>query len=110
MDSTITIHSVTLPCESITLTADDKRDISSAYAEWREAQEGDSNDAEIDAAGELIDTLLHILGAKTSEEEIPQCDECDEPATVFWPNLAPPVQMCESCAHDAFRSGWEPGQ
>lgn len=38
------------------------------------------------------------------------CDQCDEnPATTFWPNLTPPVQMCDSCTHNALRSGWEPG-
>lgn len=38
------------------------------------------------------------------------CDQCDEPATQFWPELAPPIQMCDSCTHNARRSGWEPGQ
>jgi len=37
------------------------------------------------------------------------CDECDEPATKFWPKLTPPVQLCDSCHHHATRSGWEPG-
>lgn len=37
------------------------------------------------------------------------CDQCDQPATSFWPKLNPPVQLCDNCTHDAFRSGWEPG-
>lgn len=39
----------------------------------------------------------------------PKCDECDESAENFWPQLTPPVQLCASCTHDAKRSGWEPG-
>lgn len=39
-----------------------------------------------------------------------RCDECDEEATNFWPKLVEPVQMCDSCTHNARRSGWEPGQ
>ncbi|AWN04707.1 hypothetical protein HOT29_gp089 [Microbacterium phage Squash] len=39
-----------------------------------------------------------------------KCDECEEAATNFWPKLAEPVQMCDSCTHNARRSGWEPGQ
>lgn len=45
--------------------------------------------------------------AKHKENE---CDECDEQAVNFWPNLKEPVQMCEGCTHNARRSGWEPGQ
>lgn len=39
-----------------------------------------------------------------------ECDQCDDQAVNFWPNLKEPVQMCESCTHNARRSGWEPGQ
>lgn len=39
-----------------------------------------------------------------------KCDECEEIATNFWPKLIEPVQMCDSCTHNARRSGWEPGQ
>ena len=39
-----------------------------------------------------------------------RCDECEEEATEFWPKLTPPVQLCDSCYHDARRSGWEPGR
>lgn len=38
------------------------------------------------------------------------CDQCDQPATQHWPELKKPVSMCDSCVHDARRSGWEPGQ
>lgn len=37
------------------------------------------------------------------------CDECSQPATCFWRALTPPVQLCDSCAHNAMRSGWQPG-
>lgn len=39
-----------------------------------------------------------------------QCDECEEEATNRWPELKSPVQLCDSCEHNARRSGWEPGQ
>lgn len=38
------------------------------------------------------------------------CDECNEhPASHFWSNLPTPVQLCDSCLHNARRSGWELG-
>lgn len=40
----------------------------------------------------------------------PRCQECPEPATYSWERLAVPVHLCDSCYHDAVRSGWEPGQ
>lgn len=39
-----------------------------------------------------------------------ECDECHEAATEFYPNLKKSVQLCDSCAHNARRSGWEPGR
>lgn len=48
--------------------------------------------------------------AEREEAEVPECDECEEEATNFWPNLREPVQLCDSCEHNARRSGWEPGQ
>lgn len=39
-----------------------------------------------------------------------RCDECSGEATNFYPNLTEPVQLCDSCDHNARRSGWEPGQ
>lgn len=52
---------------------------------------------------------------------LPKCDECDtrkgdedqfgHPIQLnLWPNLNPPVQLCPSCTHNAYRSGWEPGE
>lgn len=38
------------------------------------------------------------------------CDQCDQAATQYWPELKKPVRLCDSCVHDARRSGWEPGQ
>lgn len=54
-------------------------------------------------------TPLPRLWAGQTDPDAPVCDECDQLATRFWPNLKKPVQLCEGCAHDAFRSGWEPG-
>lgn len=48
--------------------------------------------------------------AEQREIESGRCDECDQPATQFWPELKRPVQLCDGCAHDARRSGWSPGQ
>lgn len=61
----------------------------------------------------LWDETVWAPGAYTAEHEklkAAQCDQCDEPATNHWPKLIEPVQMCDSCTHNARRSGWEPGQ
>lgn len=40
----------------------------------------------------------------------PTCDECDQTQQLTtWDALNPPVTLCRSCSHDAFRSGWTPG-
>lgn len=57
-----------------------------------------------DAARALCDALDPAKPARL------RCDECDEPAASFWPDLAVPVQLCEGCEHDARRSGWAPGR
>lgn len=55
------------------------------------------------------DRPLPRTGEQWRETTTGTCDECDQPATKFWPNLPTSVQMCDSCTHDALRSGWEPG-
>lgn len=41
----------------------------------------------------------------------PACGEYVEEGEMnYWPKLAEPVSMCDSCEHDARRSGWEPGR
>ena len=41
----------------------------------------------------------------------PVCREyVEEDEMNHWPKLAQPVSMCDSCEHDARRSGWEPGR
>lgn len=41
----------------------------------------------------------------------PNCGErVEEGEMNHWPNLAEPISMCDSCEHNARRSGWEPGQ
>lgn len=41
----------------------------------------------------------------------PNCGErVEESEMNHWPNLAEPISMCDSCEHDARRSGWEPGR
>lgn len=42
-------------------------------------------------------------------EARPACDECGNEATAFYTSLAIPVQLCDACEHDAYRSGWTPG-
>lgn len=43
-----------------------------------------------------------------------ECPNCGERVAVnamnYWPDLKEPVSMCDSCEHNARRSGWEPGQ
>lgn len=39
----------------------------------------------------------------------PNCGEWVEGPLNEWPELNPPVIMCDSCLHNARRSGWEPG-
>lgn len=41
-----------------------------------------------------------------------QCPECGEWFDQLneYPKLNPPVSLCDSCEHNARRSGWEPGQ
>ena len=78
----------------------------------------DEEDArECDRCGDEVQYL-------NSAEEcaaLPKCDECDtregdddhhgHPIELNrWPKLNPPVQMCPSCTHNAYRSGWEPGR
>ena len=61
--------------------------------------------------GPMLDELEEAYTNSAGEiaRDSTTCDECDEPATSFWPKLTPPVQMCDSCAHNAHRSGWVPG-
>lgn len=42
------------------------------------------------------------------QQDEARCDECEDPAAQFWPTLNPPVQLCDSCTHNARRSGWSP--
>lgn len=93
---------------AFTGTRDDS--IEDAYDEWNAAREGDSNDDELDAARSLIEALLDYASITEETADYESCDECDEPATIFWPKLTDPVQLCDSCTHNARRSGWEPGQ
>lgn len=56
---------------------------------------------------ETCQMCVDVIGNMRPTPDI--CDECDQLATQFWPSLDKPVQLCDSCTHDAFRSGWEPG-
>lgn len=107
VSDTKTIHELTF--EKPGLIVDQDR-IANSYQAAKDAAEGDSNDGEISALNDLVDELMAYIGITVKEIEVPECDECDEQATWFWPNLTEPVQMCDSCTHNARRSGWEPGQ
>lgn len=104
MSDTKTVHDLTAPSG---LTVEH---LSLGYTAWRNAIEGGSGDDESAAAFELIGDLIAFNQITVTEREVPECDECEEQATQFWPKLAEPVQMCDSCTHNARRSGWEPGQ
>lgn len=75
---------------------------------WYTCVDCDSGDMVEDAARWHAGHEGHTVEPLDQGE--PRCDECDEPATQFWSQLDPPVQMCDSCVHDARRSGWEPAQ
>lgn len=63
------------------------------------AARGDSNDEEIEALREALDVALDMLGVDRPEI----CDNCDDG------NEVDEHDLCASCLHDAYRSGWEPG-
>lgn len=88
----------------------DQSRVENAYQAAMDAANGDSNDGEIDLLRELVDELLSYAAITVQTEEVTQCDECDDEADVTWPKLNPPVALCDSCHHNARRSGWEPGQ
>ncbi|WP_217181585.1 hypothetical protein [Streptomyces sp. AC495_CC817] len=84
--------------------------IADGYNYAQRCAEAASNDEEIQALQDLVDSLLSYAGITVHEVEVEECDECDDEATNFWPELKEPVQLCASCTHNARRSGWEPGQ
>ncbi|QUE25382.1 hypothetical protein SEA_FIZZLES_88 [Microbacterium phage Fizzles] len=48
---------------------------------------------------------------RSGEVRCPNCGEYVRPTQMnHWPKLNPPVSMCDSCEHNARRSGWEPGR
>ena len=51
------------------ITTQTKEDIASALENWRKASEGDSGDAEYDAASDMAELLAHILHASLNDEE-----------------------------------------
>lgn len=86
--------------------------------EWAilEKEEGELDDEARARLGEFVADLPTIPDHRLegefdwAEYTSPSCDECDEVATNFWPELKEPVKLCDSCEHNARRSGWEPGQ
>lgn len=56
----------------------------------------------------LCDGCVEYLA---TTEVCPNCGERVPKGEMnHWPGLKPPVSMCNSCEHNARRSGWEPGQ
>lgn len=75
----------------------------------------DSDLRECDACGDEVATLSSDdLCDGCVAEGKRRCPNCGEwkPADEMnhWPKLAEPISMCDSCEHDARRSGWEPGR
>lgn len=85
----------------------DRIELNEAHQAYWDARRGDSNDDEHVAASEFIEALMNYAGI--SGIDVEECVNCNEEATAFYPNLTPPLQFCDSCDHDARRSGWEPG-
>lgn len=49
--------------------------------------------------------------SESGEVRCPNCGEYVTPDKMnHWPNPTEPVSMCDSCEHNARRSGWEPGR
>jgi len=48
---------------------------------------------------------------EAGDDGLVECPNCGERVDELnhWPKLNPPVSMCDSCVHNARRSGWEPG-
>lgn len=58
---------------------------------------------------ELFATVESIIASRLDVEEeddepASECSECDTPGAKVVEH-----GMCESCLHDAYRSGWQPG-
>lgn len=86
-----------------------------AYAEIRD--DGTTQVAHCDSCGEPTveplssRDLCPTCDAEDGRVECPNCGEYVKPSEMnHWPKLAEPVSMCDSCEHNARRSGWEPGQ
>jgi hypothetical protein len=101
---------------AVRVTTDD--DLADIYGDYED--EGQNKVLALEAPGNchlvVVEGDLEEFARRVWEAVFPSppewdpCDECEEPATQDWPMLTPPVRLCDSCAHDAFRSGWEPGQ
>ena len=50
-------------------TPEERAELNEAYQQWLAAREGDSNDAEFEAANELIDQLMNFASITYEEEE-----------------------------------------
>lgn len=85
---------------TVTITEAQERDLLGAAQDAEDASLADSNDGEIEALREAYEAAFSVLGIKIPEGREP-CEQCDEaPAVEFG--------MCDSCIHDARRSGWNP--
>lgn len=82
----------------------DEIDLNAARRRAVEWIESEPDEFWLDFAG----PMLHDIEKKFLVNPDTKCDECDESAVNFWPDLMPPVQLCASCTHNARRSGWEP--
>lgn len=77
---------------------------------------GDDEPGHCDSCGEVhlvlsSRDLCPTCDAEDGRVECPNCGEYVKPSEMnHWPKLAEPVSMCDSCEHNARRSGWEPGQ
>jgi len=83
---------------------------------WAEAAAAEAAEADCSRCGGsfLVEELQTIDGELVCFDcsvrvECPECGEWVASEDLnHWPDLKPPVSMCSSCTHNAYRSGWDP--
>jgi hypothetical protein len=87
--------------------------------DWRSGNATQNLGRAVDVCEAIRDGVLEAIRDGVQDAELwddgmvdcPNCgDRVDEGQMNYWPDLDPPVSMCDPCEHNARRSGWEPGR